>query len=390
MQQLLPDADESSLEHSARCAAYVRDRIRDAGGSISFAEFMHYALYAPGLGYYVSGSRKFGEAGDFVTAPEISPLFGRVVARQAAAVLDSIDGASVLEFGAGSGRLAIDVMSRLAELGAAPERYTIIEVSPDLQERQRHTVATELPAYADRFEWLDRMPGGHRGLVLANELLDALPVERFVRRDDGIRQLRVVDETDEFVFVDEPAPEILSTAVTAIEKERGGALPDNYVSEVSLSARGWIADLAGCLEQGMALLFDYGVGRHEYYAEDRDDGWLRCHFRHRVHSDPLILVGIQDLTTWVDFSLIADAAATEGLAIEGYVSQAHFLLGGGLEEEMQQFANLSPGSQLELSNQIKMLTLPGEMGENIKCLGLSRGDVPVLAPFAAADRTHTL
>lgn len=386
----LPDLDPVSKTQSERCAAYIRERISDAGGSISFAEFMHYALYGPSLGYYVAGAAKFGEAGDFITAPEISPVFGRVIARQCAPVLGHIGNASMLEFGAGSGRLAADLMSGLVDLDSIPERYSIVEVSPDLRERQQALIERELPELASRFEWLDRMPEAHRGVIVANELLDALPVERFVLREDSVRQLRVADEAGEFVFVEEVAPEVLDTAVRSIEQELGARLPANYVSEVSLSAPGWISDMADTLEQGVALLFDYGVSRREYYAPDRDEGWLRCHFRHRVHSDPLILVGVQDLTAWVDFSAIATAAGNRNLDIQGYVSQAQFLLAGGLNEEMQQFANLSPGSQLELSKQIKMLTLPGEMGENVKCIGLSRGDVPRIDAFSSADRTHTL
>ena len=386
----LPELDPVSKAQSERCAAYIRERISDAGGSISFAEFMHYALYAPALGYYVAGAAKFGEAGDFVTAPEVSPVFGRVIARQCATVLGHINNASILEFGAGSGRLAVDVMARLADLDSMPERYSIVEVSPDLRERQRELIEQELPAHVGRFEWLDRMPEAQRGVILANELLDALPVERFICRGAGVRQLRVADEAGEFVFVEETAPEVLATAVRGIEEELGDRFPANYVSEVSLSAPAWISDMADTLEHGVALLFDYGISRREYYAPDREEGWLRCHFRHRAHNDPLILVGVQDLTAWVDFSSIAVTAIDRELDVQGYVSQAQFLLAGGLDEEMRQFANLSPGSQLELSNQIKMLTLPGEMGENVKCIGLSRGDVPQIDAFSTADRTHTL
>ena len=386
----LPELDPVSKAQSERCAAYIRERISDAGGSISFAEFMHYALYAPALGYYVGGAAKFGEAGDFVTAPEVSPVFGRVIARQCATVLGQINNASILEFGAGSGRLAVDIVAGLVDLDTMPERYSIVEVSPDLRERQRELIEQELPAHASRFEWLDRMPEAHKGVILANELLDALPVERFICREQGVRQLRVADEAGEFVLVEEAAPEVLVAAVGAIEEELGTEFPPSYVSEVSLSAPAWISDMADTLEHGVALLFDYGVSRREYYAPDRQEGWLRCHFRHRAHSDPLILVGVQDLTAWVDFSSVAAAASSRGLTVQGYVSQAQFLLAGGLHEEMQQFANLSPGSQLDLSNRIKILTLPGEMGENVKCIGLSRGDVPRIDGFSAADRTHAL
>ncbi|MDH3863309.1 MAG: SAM-dependent methyltransferase, partial [Gammaproteobacteria bacterium] len=328
--------------------------------------------------------------GDFVTAPEISPLFGRVIARQCAGVLRNVPGGAILEFGAGSGRLALEVLRTLDELDALPTEYSIMEVSADLRERQQRLLRRELPGIADRISWLDRMPETQRGVVIANEVLDALPVERFMRRSGGVYQLRVGDEGGEFVFVDEPAPDILAAAVESIEKDIGERLPDNYVSEVSLAAPAWLRDVAQMLEHGMILLFDYGVSRREYYAPDRNEGWLRCHFRHRAHSDPLILTGIQDLTAWVDFSAIAEVAERGGLEILGYVSQSQFLLAGDIEAELQDFADMPIESQLQTAAQIKMLTLPGEMGENVKCLGLARGDIPRPAAFDSADRTHTL
>ena len=386
----LPQPDAVSAAHSQRCAEYIRARINDAGGSISFAEFMHYALYAPGLGYYAAGAKKFGADGDFVTAPEISPLFGRVVARQCAAALRETTAGSVLEFGAGSGSLALQMLRALEKLDALPAEYRIIEVSADLRERQQNLLSKELPGLADRVVWLDRMPDSHRGVVLANEVLDALPVERFMRRKNGVYQLRVADEGGEFVFVDEPAPDLLVRAVDAIEHEVGRRLADNYISEVSLAAPAWVSDVAETLDSGLILLFDYGVSRREYYAADRNEGWLRCHFRHRVHSDPLILPGIQDLTAWVDFTAVATAAADNGLDVLGYVSQGQFLLGGGIETELQDFAGMPLESQLQTSAQVKMLTLPGEMGENVKCICLARGTISRPAAFESADRTHTL
>ena len=386
----LPQPDAVSAAHSAHCADYIRARILDAGGSISFAEFMHYALYAPGLGYYAAGARKFGADGDFVTAPEISPLFGRVIAKQCAAALQESGEPLVLEFGAGSGRLALDMLRALRELDALPAEYRILEVSADLRERQQRLLHKELPELADRIVWLDRMPALHRGIVLANEVLDALPVERFMRRKNGICQLRVGDEAGEFVFVDEPAPEVVAHAVEAIERDIGLQLPDNYISEVSLAAPAWLGDVAQMLGSGLVLLFDYGVSRREYYAPDRNEGWLRCHYRHRSHSDPLILPGIQDLTAWVDFTAIAAAGADNGLDVLGYVSQSQFLLGGGIEAELHDFAGMPLESQLQTAAQIKMLTLPGEMGENVKCMCLARGDIARPAAFESADRTHTL
>ena len=386
----LPIPDKASVEHSERCASYIRERIRDSGGSISFAEFMHYALYAPGLGYYSAGTRKFGAGGDFITAPEISGLFARVLARQCVEVMRLVDDGSILEFGAGTGRLAVDILAALERLGTQPREYRILEVSADLRERQARLLQEALPDLADSVVWIDRMPESHRGVIIANEVLDALPVERFVKKGGQVLQLRVADEDGEFVFVDELAPDMLAVAVESIETLRGSALPDLYASEVSLAAPGFIADLAGTLRHGVAFLFDYGVGRREYYARDRGEGWLRCHFRHRVHSNPLILAGIQDLTAWVDFTAVAESAVANGLDVAGYVSQAQFLINSGLDQELAGMAEMPLESQLEISREVKLLTLPGEMGENVKCIGLTRGDMPPLAAFDSADRTHTL
>ncbi|MFQ5609431.1 MAG: class I SAM-dependent methyltransferase [Woeseiaceae bacterium] len=374
-----PAPDATSAEHSRRCAEHIRNRIAAAGGSISFAEYMHEALYAPGLGYYAAGAARFGEAGDFVTAPEVSPLFGNVIARQCAAVLDTVGG-GILEFGAGSGRLAADVLMKLDELGALPDAYSILEISPDLTERQQQTLAREIPGLVSRVNWLTALPDGFDGVVLANEVLDALPVERFVRRKD-VRQLRVTCDGVDFRIEEAPAPEVLAVEVERIESALGAPLADGYVSEVSLGLQGWISDMLACLSDGMALLFDYGVRRHEYYARDRSDGWLRCHFRHRAHSNPLILPGIQDITAWVDFSAAKDAAA--GAEIAGYVTQAAFLLAGGLDRELRGMARLPAEQQIELSAQVKKLTLPGEMGEHFKCLGLSKGPLVNLDAFGA-------
>ncbi len=390
MQMKLPQPDAASAAHSARCAEYIHGRIRDAGSSISFAEYMHHALYARGVGYYTAGATKFGADGDFVTAPEISPVFGRVLARQCAAVLGDIEQGSILEFGAGSGKLAADMLRALDALDALPESYRIIEVSADLRERQERYLRSEIGDLAERVRWLNRLPAEHVGVVVANEVLDALPVERFVRRRDGIGQIRVAARDHGFKLVEEPAPEILVAAVETIESDLGKKLPQGFASEVSLAAPGWVADISGTLKHGVVFLFDYGLSRREYYAVDRNGGWLRCHFRHHAHSDPLVLPGVQDLTAWVDFSGIATAAISSGLEVAGYVTQAQFLLGGGLDEELKGLTEMPLEAQLELSGQVKMLTLPGDMGENIKCLGLSRGRVARPAALVNADRTHAL
>jgi len=385
----LPKPDSESAAHSQKCAEYICARIADAGGSISFAEYMQHALYAPGLGYYAAGAIKFGADGDFVTAPEVSPLFSYVIARQCAVVLAQLDGGDIVEFGAGSGRLAVDVLTKLDELGALPDHYRILEVSADLKQRQERLLKAEGAAYLDRVEWIDTIPERHSGVIIANEILDALPVERFVRRE-SVQQLRVGTKNDGFEIVEAIARPELVAAIEAIESDLGERLPDGFVSEVSLAAPGWVADVIASLEHGVALLFDYGVSRREYYAPDRGDGWLRCHFRHHAHNDALLLPGIQDITAWIDFSAVAGAAVSNDMDIVGYVTQSQFLMAGGLQDEMENFAKLPLQKQLELSGQIKTLTLPGEMGENFKCIALGRGEVPTPFAFQYADRTRTL
>ena len=385
----LPAPDEDSAAHSRRVAKYIGRLIAAQGGSVSFAEFMQAALYAPGLGYYVSGTTKFGEEGDFVTAPEVSPLFGQVLARQCAEVLGQIDNGQVLELGAGTGALAAAVLDKLAMLGALPDRYYILEVSPDLRQRQERFLRERLPALLDRVTWLSELPVDFCGVVIANEVADALPVERFVRTGDGLMQSRVIADDGSFQWHMDRAPAVLATALAELEAAIGQRLPDNYESEICLALAPWIGDLVGSLQQGCIFLFDYGVTGREYYAPDRSDGWLRCHFRHHAHNDPLILPGIQDLTAWVNFSALAEAAVSAGAEVAGFVTQAHFLVNGGLQDELAEFESLPVDEQIALSRQTKLLTLPGEMGENFKCIGLGRDIAPPSA-FHAADRTHML
>ena len=387
---LLPEPDTQSAAHCERVGAFIREQVEASGGSIGFGEFMQHSLYAPGLGYYAAGSTKFGRDGDFITAPEVSPVFGHVVARQCAEVLAELGAGSLLEFGAGSGKLAADVLERLDTLEALPSEYRILEVSADLRQRQEACLAERIPELMHLVSWIDALPTNHRGVILANEVIDAFPVERFVRREQGIMQQRVAAREGGFGFTEAPASDLLSSAVLELEAELGTALPEGYVSEVCLAVPDWISRMEASLEEGVAFLFDYGVSRREYYAAERSDGWLRCHFRHHAHNDPLILPGIQDLTTWVDFTRVAEAAVSAGLEIAGYSTQAQFLMAGGLEAEMRCFEALPLEAQLELSQQIKTLTLPGEMGEHFKCMALRKGSCPAPSAFTLADRTHTL
>jgi SAM-dependent MidA family methyltransferase len=386
----LPEPDAESTAHSRRVAEYIRERITEGSGSISFAEFMQHALYAPGLGYYVSGTRKFGEGGDFVTAPEISPLFGKILAIQTAAVLQQLEARQIFELGAGSGALAATMLGKLAQIDALPDRYYILEVSADLRQRQQERLEQEIPGHATRVEWLSELPQDFSGVIVANEVADAIPVERFARSGGVLKQYRVSDERGKFCWHQADAPEQLLHAIQSVEEELGWQFPDDYRSEICLALTAWIRDLVGCLHEGHIFLFDYGVSRREYYAPDRNDGWLRCYFRHHAHNDPLILPGIQDLTASVDFSALASAAVEAGATITGFVTQAHFLLNGGLQDELADFVSLPIEEQVELSRQAKLLTLPAEMGENVKCIGMSRGNITPPPAFHEFDRAHTL
>jgi SAM-dependent MidA family methyltransferase len=386
----LPAPDDASLAHSARTAAYIREAMRKAGGSLSFAEFMQHALYAPGLGYYSAGASKFGAAGDFVTAPETSPLFARVLARQCIPLLQALPEPRVLELGAGSGALAAELVRSLHAHGVDLSSYAILEVSADLRQRQERFLQSTVPEHAQKISWLRNLPTGFSGIVVANEVADALPVERFQRACDDVLQHRVVADEHGFSWRPERAPAFLTDAVLHLEDTLGARFADDYVSEVSTGLPAWIGDIASSLERGFVFLFDYGVTRREYYARDRRDGWLRCHYRHHAHNDPLVYPGIQDLSAWVDFTAVAEGAASAGMDVRGFVTQAQFLMNGGLEAEFVEFPSLSIAAQLDVSRQIKMLTLPGEMGEHFKCIGLSKNQDTTPASFAALDRTHTL
>ncbi|MDX1481775.1 MAG: SAM-dependent methyltransferase [Woeseiaceae bacterium] len=382
----LPAPDPDSLAHSRRVARHIAQRIAAEGGRLSFGEFMHEALYAPGLGYYVAGNRKFGAAGDFVTAPEVSPLFGRVIARQCAEVAGAMPRASILEIGAGSGALAAQLLCRLRDLDALPERYLILEVSAELAARQRVRLERECPEAVGILQWVDTVPDRFAGTVIANEVADALPVERF-RMQQGVVHQAFVNVAEDGGFAWEWRA--ASPRVDAAVRDLGIDFADGYESEICLGLKPWIGDLVDAVDRGLLLIFDYGLPRHDYYAHGRS-GWLRCTFRHRAHDDPLILPGIQDLTAWVDFTAVAEAAVSHEAAVAGYVTQAMFLLQGGLENEFAAASAASTTERAELSRQVKLLTLPSEMGENFKCIGLAKGDVVVPAALRGIDMTASL
>jgi len=387
-----PGADERT--HSDKLRKLMRQRIAAAGGWIDFAEYMNLALYAPGLGYYSAGATKFGAAGDFVTAPEVSDLFARCVARAIAPILARDGNQSVLEVGAGTGALAADVLNTLARDGAEPDQYRILEVSADLRDRQRQTLQARAPDLVSRVEWLDQLPPQFDGVILANEVLDAFPVSRFQIAADGesVRALGVGIDGDGFCWADQPASQALLECVAAIEESIGARLPAGFASEVSMSLAPFVAGWADVLRDGACLLIDYGLPRRELYALQRPDGTLICHYRHRAHADPFHLPGLQDITAWVDFTATAEAAVAVGLRVDGYMTQAQFLIAAGIEAEFQHAgeAQSDAESRLALSREMQVLLMPGEMGERFKLMWLSRGDAAPPPSFEQYDQRHRL
>ena len=377
-----PTADEQVL--SDQLEHRIRDEIVAAGGAISFARFMALALYDPALGYYTAGKHKFGAAGDFTTAPELGSLFARCLARQCQPILADLGDGDILEAGAGSGALAADLLLELETLGACPKRYLILEVGAELRARQTETLRARTPQHLDRVHWLDRLPDTVRGIVLANELLDALPVDRFKVTETGVHRLDVAWENDGFVWREQAAEAPIRERIEPL------ALPSGYVSEINLRAEAWVRSVAAALQQGVMLLIDYGFPRAEFYHPQRTGGTLMCHYRHRAHDDPLMLIGLQDITAHVDFSAIAEAGTGAGLALAGYTSQAAFLIACGLEKLAASSDPDAVRTHLALTQEIKKLTLPHEMGELYKVIALGRGVSEPLLGFASHDRRGRL
>jgi SAM-dependent MidA family methyltransferase len=382
--------ETSTAQHAERLQELIRERIRAAGGWLPFSQFMELALYAPGLGYYSAGSVKLGAAGDFVTAPEVSDLFSACVARQCAEVL-AVTGGDILEFGAGTGRLAAVVLRDLAALGAGPQRYRILEVSADLRERQRATLESLPPALRDRVEWLDRLPGAPmRGIMIANEVLDALPFERIVVREGAVRALGVaVDESGTFVASERNADTALASHGMRLIASLPHVLPQGYVTEVSPHVPAWIASAADCLERGVALVFDYGLPAAHLYHPQRSQGTLRCHFRHAAHDDPFVNVGLQDITAWVDFTAVAHAAVSARLDVLGFTTQAAFLLGTGIDSLLAD-PDADLRTRIARSGEAQRLLLPGQMGEAFKAMALGRAYDHTLSGFTVRDLRDSL
>jgi SAM-dependent MidA family methyltransferase len=362
----MPVPDRHALEVSARLTERIRQDLARAGGWMSFAEYMRRVLYEPGLGYYSAGSAKFGRDGDFVTAPEIGPLFGRALAGWIGRLLSGQAAPVVVELGAGTGRLAKDILGAGAAERQPSPAYRIFEPSAELRARQKGLLAD----FGERVQWLDRWPcESFEGVVLANEVLDALPVSCFVKRRGAVKARGVGWRDGRFVWREREAGDALRGAVEAIEEQLGAPFPDDYLSEVRLGLPAWIESVAEPLSKGYVLLIDYGAVRREYYHRDRRAGWLVCHYRHRAHEDPFLYPGLQDISAWVDFTACADAALAAGMSINGFTTQAQFVLGSGVARLP---ASTTDREALRQAQALKTLVLPGEMGERFKFLLLGR------------------
>jgi len=367
MSSSIPVPDEHALSVSQQLTELIRDEIDAAGGWIGFEHYMQRALYEPGLGYYSGGSVKFGAAGDFVTAPEISHVFGQALARAIRPILERTSDPIILELGAGSGRLANSILTAFDDDASLSPRYRILEPSADLKERQRSQLAT----FGNQVSWCDQLPAdSFEGVILANEVLDAFPVSRFVKRADHAWPLGVGHEHDAFVWAQGPADTELNAEVDTLEALLGYQLPAGFRSELSRRIPPWVTTLAERLTRGAMLIVDYGLVGHEYYHRSRSDGTLVCHYRHRAHSDPFLYPGLQDISAWVDFSTCARTATAAGLDVASFTTQGQFLLEGGAAEFLQRSTGRD---SIEQAQAFKTMILPGEMGERFKLLLLTRG-----------------
>jgi len=382
----LPVPSVDALSSSQVLVDRIRAEIFDQGGQISFARYMELTLYTPILGYYSGGCQKFGEVGDFITAPEISSMFSECLSHQIHQVLTGLavsDNACILEVGAGSGQMAADILAGLEQLGALPAQYLILELSAELKQRQYETLQHLVPQLFSRVAWVDHLPdSGFCGVVVANELLDAMPVHKFMLKDNSLHECYVTWSDNRFNWVlgDLSSPNI-GLHLDSVKHD----FVAGYTSEVNLAADAWINSVAGCLKRGMILIIDYGYPRREYYHPQRTSGTLMCHYQHRRHDDPFVYPGLQDITAHIDYTAIADAAFNASLTISGYTTQAHFLLDCGLAEVANKRFSEDTKQQMNTSTQMKKLTLPGEMGEVVKVMALTRDYSTALLGFRTQD-----
>ncbi len=392
----LPEPGVAEKNHSLLLTQSIKDACSQAGGWIGFSEFMNIALYQPGLGYYTSGSQKFGAKGDFITAPEVSPLFGQCLAKQIAEVLgnfqkNSNEKAVVLEFGAGSGVLAVDILLELERLGSLPDQYLILELSSELIHRQQQILKEKVSHLFERIQWLDRLPEDvNNAVIIANEVLDAMPVECFRVHHNVVESLMVGMENDELIARYVSADSKVVDKLSSIKQRSDIEFPEGYCSEYNPSISGWLSALDGKIDKLVVLLIDYGYNEKEYYHADRSSGTLMCYYQHRAHDDFLWWPGLQDITAFVNFTDVAYCAVDLNLEVCGYTTQAAFLLANGLSELHAMQVTDDARQQIKLSQQIKTLTLPSEMGERFKVMALTKNYEEPLQGFSMLDLRNRL
>ena len=387
----LPPPGEEARRYSAALTARIGEKIAACGGWIGFDRFMEMALYTPGLGYYSGGAHKFGVSGDFVTAPELTPIFAQTLATSAQEIL-SASAPHIIEVGAGSGKLAADLLLELEVRQSLPDSYRILDLSGELRERQRATIVERAPHLLSRVAWLDQLPERFDGLVLANELLDAMPVHlaRWGTDDapDQVFERGVSFVSGAFAWQDRPAQGRVLEHACRISEE--SAPPVGYVSEIGLAASDWISSWGHILGRGVLLLIDYGFPRHEFYHPQRSAGTLMCHYRHRAHGEPFFLPGLQDITAHVDFTSIIESGHESGLDLLGYTTQGVFLLNSGITDILARTPVEDSTRYLPQSQAVQKLISPAEMGELFKVMVLGKGIDIAMSGFALGDRSATL
>ena len=386
-ESILPVPDQDALIQSEKLIERIKQALRKQGGVISFDEYMNMVLYEPGLGYYSAGSRKFGSEGDFVTAPELSPIFSQCLANQCAEILNELGSGTILELGAGTGAMARDILLELEKQNSLPDNYLILEVSADLKQRQQDELKETIPHLLERVVWLDALPKeGISGVILANEVLDALPVKRFKKLATGFKEMKVGLGVDQFVWVESDAEDKLLNSLRRLEDNLLTSFPENYISEINLQLEQWLNGIEEALNKGVMLFIDYGYSAAEYYHPERMDGSLLCHYRHRVHADPFYYPGLQDITSSANFTAIAECADSIGLHVSGYTNQTYFLFGCGLEDLLADMNQLEIKAQTKIAQQVRVLTMPEEMGERFKVMALTKDYDNVLKGFALMDQ----
>ena len=369
--QDLPTPDDASLNHSSIVLEELTKKINTNQGWINFADFMQFILYEPGLGYYSSGTRKIGVGGDFTTAPEISNLFGRCLANCVIKILKSCPKQMILEIGGGSGQLAFDILTQLDNRGFVPDQYYILEISADLKDRQQRFLAKLPNNLLEKVIWLDSLPENLiTGVILGNEVLDAMPCRRFRIQDEDVHEIGISCTNQRLIEKDKLADEDIKNSVHKIEKELNRRFTNGFVSEIRPDYRNWFSTISSSIVSGVIIFIDYGCSRAEYYSADRSTGTLVCHYQNFAHYNPLFLPGVQDLSAWVDFSLVADVGLEHDFKVETYTSHRDFLLSEGILELVDEISDQN--QRFEINQAVKQLLLPGQMGDTFKFMLLSK------------------